>query len=70
MGNKKREVDQETWTALRAAWTSYRGAVDAWIQSAETGPAEDLDRRIHSLIEEHNSWSEILGRVVDATHRH
>lgn len=70
MGNKQQDVDQETWTALRTAWMSYRTAVDAWIEVAESGPSEDVDRRIHVLIAEHNSWSEILGSVVDATHHH
>jgi hypothetical protein len=71
MGNKERMVDEETWTALRKGWSSYSTAVEAWIEAVETGAEEDVvDRRIHGLIEEHNSWSEILGRIIDATHHH
>jgi hypothetical protein len=69
MGHGEKEVGPETWTALREAWASYRTAVESWIEVAETGSSE-LDRRIHGLIEEHNAWSETLGRVVDATHHH
>jgi hypothetical protein len=71
MGNKERMVDEETWAALRQGWSSYSTAVEAWIEAVEAEAEEDVvDRRIHELIEEHNSWSEILGRVVDATHHH
>jgi hypothetical protein len=69
MGEAKKKVEPETWTSLREAWASYRSAVESWIDVAETG-SSDLDRRIHRLIDEHNSWSETLGHVVDATHDH
>ena len=69
MGSGKKEVEPETWTALREAWAAYRIAVESWMEVAEAD-SSDLDRRVHALIDAHNAWSETLGRVVDATHHH
>lgn len=63
---------EQDWDGLRGSWDDYRSAVDAWLEVAPDENAEHavVDDRIHALIHAHNSWSEKLGAVVEATHHH
>lgn len=60
------------WSDLRATWTTYRDAVDAWLEIASDPGREPaaVDHLIHELIAGHNAWSDQLGATLRATHHH
>ncbi len=60
------------WNDLKGAWGDYQKSVDAWLTAAAdpTSDHEVVDDLIHTLIHGHNTWSEKLGAVVEATHHH
>lgn len=68
-------VSDVDWEELRSAWRLYASSVDVWIEAASNPgvsmPAKvDVDQLIHSVIAAHNSWSDVFGRVIQATHHH
>ena len=60
------------WNDLKGAWGDYQKAVDGWLTAASDPGSEHaaVDELIHTLIHAHNTWSEKLGAVVEATHHH
>ena len=66
------EVD---WEELRSAWRLYASSVDIWMEAASNPGVSmptkvDVDQLIHAVIFAHNSWSDVFGRAIDATHDH
>lgn len=64
--------DERQWKALGEAWGTYRDAVEAWLEVVPDPVADPavIDVLTHELIAEHNEWSEGLGAILRATHRH
>lgn len=70
-----RNVVEVDWEGLRSAWRLYVSSVELWMDAASDPDAPlpakvNTDQLIHAVIAAHNSWSEALGEVVDATHHH
>jgi hypothetical protein len=66
--------DDVDWAELRSAWGLYALSVEAWMEAASNRapmPGKvDVDQLIHAVILAHNSWSDVFGRALDATHHH
>jgi hypothetical protein len=67
--------DDVDWEELRSAWSLYLSSVEVWMEAASNRAASmptkvDVDQLIHAVIVAHNSWSDVFGRAIDATHHH
>lgn len=74
MSHGHETIGESDWEELRSAWNLYTSAVEAWMQAA-SGPEgaaadDDVDHLIHAVIAAHNSWSDVFGRIIQATHHH
>lgn len=63
------------WEELRSAWRLYASSVEVWMDAASNSGVPmlakvDVDQLIHAVIAAHNSWSDVFGRAIDATHHH
>lgn len=65
-------ASQQEWESLRKTWEDYHNTVAVWLEvSADPEADPDLvDGLIHQLMAEHKQWSEVLGKLLHATHHH
>lgn len=63
--------NQETWEGLKTSWTSYKEVIESWVSAVDESKDEkEVDSLLHDVIHTHNHWAQLLGEVIEKTHRH